>query len=861
MTRLIWNKAGERFYEVGVDRGVLFNKGSGTQWNGLINVTEKVAGGEPKPYYIDGVKYRNEAEVEEFEASIEAFTYPDAFAELDGVSTAGDGLSFGLQPRKEFGLTYRTMIGNDLNPEFGYKVHLIYNALATPTERSNSTLSTSMDPNTFSWDLTARPIWIPGRKPTAHLIIDSTKVDRDLLNYVEGYLYGSSGIAPRLPSPYDLVMLFGSWEALGLSQPLNFLGELVPANAWITNLYPNPSFETANGGYNRRVNYVTNPGMIPGGVATVDIRTNLAINPSSEVNSSTWSVWSGTSGTAGLSRLTDGGFVGTSYHRASWTVAQSAGGADIQGGLKVGQSLAPTAKSFSMYVRSNKQQRVIPIVEVFDNVTPPNGVKTQIRGTAVVLEPGVWTRLTQPNLTLPANTLRVEYNVYAIVGTGFSAWQIGDTLDADAVLIEDSMFVDEYFDGSYGAAGDYTYVWSGTAHASSSIQRALSLTAPYSKDSGTANGPIFASTQQAKFGTTSLKCIAATASGDVGFAYSVPPSNLTVGVVYTVSWWVYSVSARTASFDCTRSAEGNNRGLTNIPAGVWTEVRGTFTMNAGTNIAVPFWLHHKAGPLAAGEAIYVDGFMIYDGAIPLPYFDGSTPDTGTFDYAWAGAVNGSNSLEIVARAANTNYTAGQTLAYLAADETYGKVWQHLIQNVNAYGVNADMPGLTSGQEYTILIRARASRDMQVKPRIYSVQSSGGNYALPAGVWTDIRAVITPGAYNTFTGLIGPGLIGHQPGDTIDIAQMLIVQGNYTGPFFDGDTDSIIYQSQETIGSWVGATHASASKFAYSTALPIDAKPGDGYAIDNTEYLTVLDNGLWRMFVLEEGLAPPVIVMP
>ena len=223
MSRIIWDATGEKTYETGVDHGVLYpiqtgglyNKG--VAWNGLITVTESPSGAEANPLYADNIKYLNLISAEEFGATVEAYTYPKEFAECDGSASVAKGVYIGQQNRKTFGLCYRTVIGNDVeNNEYGYKLHLIYGALASPSERSYGTINDSPDAITFSWDLTTTPVNVTGFKPTACLTIDSTQVDAEKLAKLETILYGkdatnegvSDGADPRLPLPDEIATLF-----------------------------------------------------------------------------------------------------------------------------------------------------------------------------------------------------------------------------------------------------------------------------------------------------------------------------------------------------------------------------------------------------------------------------------------------------------------------------------------------------------------------------------------------------------------------------------------------------------------------------------------------------------------------------
>lgn len=216
MAKIKWDKAGEHFYETGVKNGVLYvQEGSaypkGVAWNGLTAVTESPSGAEATPLYADDIKYLNLLSAEEFGATIEAYTYPDEFAACDGSAALVDGVMIGQQARKTFGLCYRTTIGNDTNGnDYGYKLHIIYGALAAPSEKAYATINDSPEAITFSWEVTTTPVNVTGAKPTASITIDSTKADPTKLAALEDILYGKDGEPgnePRLPLPDEIKTL------------------------------------------------------------------------------------------------------------------------------------------------------------------------------------------------------------------------------------------------------------------------------------------------------------------------------------------------------------------------------------------------------------------------------------------------------------------------------------------------------------------------------------------------------------------------------------------------------------------------------------------------------------------------------
>ena len=224
---LAWDKEGERFYETGVQKVVLYLKdklstnqkpyGEGVAWNGVTAVSESPSGAEATALYANDSKYLNLISNEEYAASIEAYTYPDEFAECDGSAELATGVTIGQQPRKMFGLCYRTTLGNDVNgTEKGYKLHLVYNCLAAPSEKSYATINDSPEAITFSWDISTTPVEVAGKKPTAVVTIDSTKVNAEKLKSLEEILYGKaagaegtpSAVAPRLPLPDEIATMF-----------------------------------------------------------------------------------------------------------------------------------------------------------------------------------------------------------------------------------------------------------------------------------------------------------------------------------------------------------------------------------------------------------------------------------------------------------------------------------------------------------------------------------------------------------------------------------------------------------------------------------------------------------------------------
>ena len=216
MSVIKWDQTGEKLYETGVDRGVLYPQVSGAYpkgvpWNGLTAFNESPSGAEPSPLYADNIKYLNLMSTEEYGFTIEAYMYPEEFGECDGSAAVASGVYIGQQARKAFGFSCRTLVGNDVeNNEHGYKLHLVYGALANPSEKAYSTVNDSPEAITFSWECSTTPVEVPGFKPTACITIDSTKCDADKLTALEAILYGSESEEARLPLPSEVITLMST---------------------------------------------------------------------------------------------------------------------------------------------------------------------------------------------------------------------------------------------------------------------------------------------------------------------------------------------------------------------------------------------------------------------------------------------------------------------------------------------------------------------------------------------------------------------------------------------------------------------------------------------------------------------------
>lgn len=219
MSRIVWDKSGERYYETGVNQGVLYPMVNGAYpkgvaWNGLTAVSESPSGAESTPLYADDIKYLNLVSAEEFAYSIEAYTYPKEFEACDGSAEVATGVTIGQQNRQNFGLCYRTTYGNDTEGNsYGYKLHIIYNSTAAPSEKAYATINDSPEAITFSWECNTTPTTVTGHKPTASVVIDSTKADEAKLKQLEDILYGTEEAEARLPMPDEIIQIMGGAAA------------------------------------------------------------------------------------------------------------------------------------------------------------------------------------------------------------------------------------------------------------------------------------------------------------------------------------------------------------------------------------------------------------------------------------------------------------------------------------------------------------------------------------------------------------------------------------------------------------------------------------------------------------------------
>lgn len=615
MTRMLWGDSGNRFFETGVDRGVLYlSDQDGVPWNGLTSVEESPTGGEARPYYQDGVKFLNISGREEFEATIEAFSSPTEFGVCDGTVSIQKGLFVTQQPRRAFGLSYRTMVGNDLDGvEHGYKIHLVYNALAAPSSRANSTMTNSPEATTLSWAITTLPPSFTGYKPTAHLVIDSRTTPKGLLSAIEDILYGSDAADPRMPLVSELISMFQSQGPLTRR-----------------NLHINPSFRTANN--------------------TNTLRTNMSTNPTAEAAVTGWGSGGGrmTMSTPTVATPPNGG---TKVVRGTVNVDMGASSGYMT--QVILNHVVGNEYTSSVYINS-------PVTRNFNLTTSWRDAANTVMGSAsssvVSCPAGVWTRLSVTS-TCPTGADRQTFLIVCN-----EALVIGDYFDADALLVEFAGTALPYFDGNTPAAEGVTYSWTGSANTSTSVATGVdTITAPtkvYALTSGVVGWVsetgvyrilckrAVASTALLMFSSTNSSLVAAV-PGEI-FSGRFKMRQVGGSANANVLPIIYAYTAATAVVQPPMAQSAASVTLPND--GTWQDVVAPSTTVAPATAATARWyIRNGTGGFPAGTVFEVKEFLMTKdldvGLTPGSYFDGDTPDADNYFYAWEGAANASSSIE------------------------------------------------------------------------------------------------------------------------------------------------------------------------------------------------------------------------
>lgn len=622
MPRLKWGAAGERFYESGVDQGVLYLRDKdGIPWNGLKAINEEPNGGEATPYYLDGFKYANLSATEEYGATLEALSAPEAFAECDGLRAIHNGLFADHQPRKAFGLAYRTRIGNDINGvDLGYKIHLVYNAMASPSGKGYSSLGDNTDPIVFSWSLSAIPEKVPGIRSTAHLIIDSRKANRVTLAYLEAVLFGAEGMVPHLPPATKIVEIF-AWAVDDANVPLNFYGVATSDQRPLENLATNPSFERSS--------------------SVIEVRRNLITNPSFAVDLTGWSA--GPSGT--LARQ-----AGSSDGNGSATFTGAASGSDLGPRINVSGLTVGYTYIFSLNVH---QQALFS----------PQGIRLGVFHNNK-WSTGAWD--TEVLVTKRISVVFVAEATSAILVAGSPATanaSVPPALYFDRAMLEVGNKHMGYFDGSTQeiSDSDLTPAWLGTPGLSASVLRGTSPAAIVTPSTTR----VIQSSRNATSRSKSMRLVAispvsADSPVDIGGSGTSLSGNgisFEAGKTYTV---VAKVSLEAAQSGMLSTYARSIMLASNSISG-WTgatyqksdtapnapgtyEIRWTFTVPANAIWAI---LRFYNGGTAGDSDVWFDDFLLVEGVYTGPYFDGESEpfvyNSQMVDPGWYGTPDNSKS--------------------------------------------------------------------------------------------------------------------------------------------------------------------------------------------------------------------------
>lgn len=627
MSKLTWSATGKRYYEAGVDRGVLYvGDLPGVSWTGLTSVSESPTGGEAKPYYLDGIKYLNVSSSEEFEATIEAFSSPPEFGPCDGVVSIQNGLFVTQQLRKSFGLSYRTRVGNDTDGlDHGYKIHLLYNALAAPSERNYNTLSDSVNLSTFSWKITTLPPSLTGYKPTAHLVIDSRKTPAGLMASVEDILYGSALGEARLPTTQELADMFKSEGPILLR-----------------NLITNPSFRVTSGTTEIRRNFAADPratsSTLP--ITTLGWRTGRWFGNNAQTGTYTY-VTGASDGWAGIG----------SYLRKTWTgpiVTTTTSDTGYDNGR------TPVAPGETWAASGMLRSSLLQVAKISFYWYDSGGVqigRTNLDTQLSTLQPNVWTKvagtITVPTVPAGVTSMGVSVDMHGIGGT---IWTVGSTLDGTALLVEKSDEKLTYFDGmSSPTDAGWVYSWTGATNASASVLTAPKIAAgnlipnnPYTVggQAGTDRLRILRKVS----GQGLLGYLATTFAASAGDFYAARMQVRQIGGSSTVS-----VNGRIRYYDSTSTSIGETlETQVSIPANdswVDLEMKSDLAAPSGTT-STRVNLYATTVPLGTTLEVRrvlmckVDGTNV----APPAYFDGSTPDVDGNFYHWEGTPDASTSI-------------------------------------------------------------------------------------------------------------------------------------------------------------------------------------------------------------------------
>ena len=812
MARLKWGEDGSRFFETGLDRGVLYIDNDGVPWNGLIGVSENPSGGEPRPFYYDGVKYLNLASAEEFEATIEAFGAPNEFRPCDGSMAINNGLFATQQPRKAFGMSYRTLVGNDTEgQEHGYKIHLVYNALAGPASKDYKTTGSSTDPTTISWDVTTLPPSLTGLKPTAHFVIDSRETPDGLLEAIEDILYGNDANDSRLPLVSELITMFKS------QGPVRRV-----------NIIDNPNMLDLNGTVTVRQNMSTNPAY-KNVFASAEVRRNLATNPSCETtagwlsnNPSSWTMSQDStvkrSGTYSMKSTPAAATIGTS--RTLGSIYQAGGG--------VFPCAANDLITASCYVAHNAGTNAE--ANIFVQFLDAGGAVLSTLNQNVYVSIGAgnstFTRIKYSATAAPANTatVRVLVNVQKVTGSNVAA---NEFCWFDDCLVEKANVMLPYFDGTTAAALGLTYSWTGTAHASAAIasgaQPASASFKGYARNTWVVTGAAtdgsntcrtyIGSSNVANLGVNTLVLFGydapVFAAGDTVIGrFRVRLINAAAAITLSPRLYAYTAGGAGIAY----VSQGPS---VTIPAdGSWVDLITPSGLAPATTGSVRLYVTGVLSELQNDAILETSNNMVEKADVAFRWFDGNTAAADGLSYSFTGTANASTSVATGAQ------PRGWTVA--APDSIYatpngGAYLFHPKDNsisASHYTDSDVLPGETSTSPATFENPADGYGPKTCYIAMRTYDASGNNL-----VWSESqRYVINPGESirisKTVTIVDGEAqlrtyLQANGPG-RCKLSEVISNEGT-ASDYFDGNTPdadgrfyswaSVVNNSRSSMNSW------------------------------------------------------------
>lgn len=821
--RLTWGALDERFFETGVDRGVLYTgDGIGVAWNGLTAVNESSTGGDPKPAYIDGYKFRNVASTEEFAASIEAFSAPREFGPCDGSVSLQKGLMATQQPRRAFNFSYRTLIGNGEDGiDHGYKIHLVYNALAGPAQRTNNTIGDSAEATKISWDITTLPPSFVGLKPTSHYIIDSRDTPRQLLAAIENILYGTDANTARMPLVSELVTLFQSEGPL-----------------MRTNLVLNPAFRTVSPGLEVRRNMIANPSFRYN-AGNQEVRRNAILDPNG-ATASNWKSYIGVSsvisegaaafsGNSGLTATADGTQVVPRIQQLNLTNVAANDTWTLQARVRLVAGTGWAANASPYFVL--------------------RGPKTAAAGG------GEWTTAVNP-VFAPDGSGWMNVTITAVVDPGTAGQMyinIGFTngsanapstakFQVDQIILEKSYLPLPFFDGSKATADGLTYSWVGTPQNSESIATGLGVLAAsakgYLRNNWRIPGGATDGTDSCLFyiGTVNTSLIvfdsgntAVFAPGDYASArFRVRLRNATSSITLSANLYAYTSAVTAISII-------NSTNNIVVPAdGSWVDVvvEGTNTAPANTASA-RLYVTGSSIPTRLTDILEISNVLVEKSAKAFSWFDGASPadaDTG-WTHAWLSTAHASASTKLASQAASNLYVYAPNKGGVMRDPDTGERRLRLINmgipsSLWAFQGAADILA-PAGTMFKGRIEARvvsSTSDVQISPRLGLYEAAFKIYlsnpvaqTIPAdGSWVTLQMPSTdvspPDTISTATVRVMLYNAGVTPaGAIIELRNVLVEPatsiGEYAGDYFDGSFPDVDYNFY----SWAGTPDLSVSR--------------------------------------------------